>query len=202
VGASGGAFGWGIAIHARRNFSLTLSFRSHYGPVIHSTSNRSEYWKYFLECKGGRCVGLTALPNSCADFLEMWEPKPPGTLRASPGLNWDCFTFTKATGLVTGYGSLDDSCGPSSMQFSISRPVIYISLDPLTSTWLPSDLRQAAFWSKLSPLVCRHLTLICSTPICMFWDRGGADFKCHWWLRGGLMCTICYPCIMCTSKSE
>ena len=26
--------------------------------------------------------------------MEMWEPKPPGTLWATPGLLWDCFTFT------------------------------------------------------------------------------------------------------------
>jgi len=30
--------------------------------------------------KGGRCVGLTTLPPSCADCLEIWEPQPPGTL--------------------------------------------------------------------------------------------------------------------------
>jgi len=30
--------------------------------------------------KGGRCVGLTNLPPSCADCLEIWEPQPPGTL--------------------------------------------------------------------------------------------------------------------------
>jgi len=36
--------------------------------------------------KGGQCVGLTTLPPSCADCLEMWEPQPPGTLRACPGL--------------------------------------------------------------------------------------------------------------------
>jgi hypothetical protein len=36
--------------------------------------------------KGGRCVGLTTLPPSCADYLEVWEPQPSGTLRASPGL--------------------------------------------------------------------------------------------------------------------
>ena len=36
--------------------------------------------------KGGRCVGLTTLPPSCADCLEIWEPQPPGTLRACPGL--------------------------------------------------------------------------------------------------------------------
>ena len=36
--------------------------------------------------KGGRCVELTILPPSCADCLEIWEPQPPGTLRACPGL--------------------------------------------------------------------------------------------------------------------
>ena len=36
--------------------------------------------------KGGRCVGLTTLPPSCADCLEIWEPQPPGTLWACPGL--------------------------------------------------------------------------------------------------------------------
>jgi hypothetical protein len=36
--------------------------------------------------KGGRCVWLTTLPPSCADCLEIWEPRPPGALRACPGL--------------------------------------------------------------------------------------------------------------------
>jgi hypothetical protein len=36
--------------------------------------------------KAGRCVGLTTLPPSCADCLEIWEPLSPGTLRACPGL--------------------------------------------------------------------------------------------------------------------
>ena len=25
--------------------------------------------------------------------VKIWEPKPPGTLWATPGLLWDCFTF-------------------------------------------------------------------------------------------------------------
>jgi hypothetical protein len=41
---------------------------------------------------GDRCVGLTTLPPSCADCLEIWEPQPPGTLRVCPGLWWDRFT--------------------------------------------------------------------------------------------------------------
>ena len=42
--------------------------------------------------KGGRCLGLTKLPSSCADYLEIWEPHPPGNLRACPGLYRNCFT--------------------------------------------------------------------------------------------------------------
>ena len=40
----------------------------------------------FPGAKGCRCVGLTTLPPSCTDCLEIWEPQPPGTLRACPGL--------------------------------------------------------------------------------------------------------------------
>jgi len=36
--------------------------------------------------KGGLYVKLTTLPPSCADCLEIWEPQPPGTLRACPSL--------------------------------------------------------------------------------------------------------------------
>jgi len=32
-------------------FSLTLSFRPHYGPGVDSASNRNEYKEYFLEVK-------------------------------------------------------------------------------------------------------------------------------------------------------
>ena len=36
--------------------------------------------------KGGRCLGLTTLPPSCANCLEIWEPQPPVTLRPVMGL--------------------------------------------------------------------------------------------------------------------
>jgi hypothetical protein len=36
--------------------------------------------------KGGRCVGLTTLPPSCADCLKIWEPQTPGTLEVCNGI--------------------------------------------------------------------------------------------------------------------
>ena len=57
------------------NFSLTYSFLHLYGPGVNSASNRNENQEYFLEGKGGRCVGLTTLPPSCADCLYIWNPQ-------------------------------------------------------------------------------------------------------------------------------
>ena len=67
------------------------------GPGVDSASNRNEYQGYFLVGKGGRCVGLTTLPPSCAVCLEMLKSEPPWNLRARPGLYRDCFTFTTDT---------------------------------------------------------------------------------------------------------
>ena len=67
------------------NFSLTKSFRSHYGPGVDSASDRNEYQVHFL---GGKSVSLTSFPPSCAivmksgnlNFLE-----PSGPLQACKG---------------------------------------------------------------------------------------------------------------------
>jgi hypothetical protein len=45
-------------------------------------STRNVSWRG----KSGGCIALTTLPPSCADCHEIWEPQPPGNLRASPGL--------------------------------------------------------------------------------------------------------------------
>jgi len=45
------------------------------GSGMSSASNRIEYQEYFLGGKGGRCVGLTTLPPSCAGCLEIWNPQ-------------------------------------------------------------------------------------------------------------------------------
>jgi len=67
-------------------FFIDIILWLHYGPRVDSATNRNEYQEYFLWGKGGQCEWLTTLPPSSADCLEIWEPQPPGTLRACPGL--------------------------------------------------------------------------------------------------------------------
>jgi hypothetical protein len=56
-----------------------MALESNQPPTEISTRNIS--WG-----KGGRYVGLTTLPPSCTDCLKMWEPQPPGPLRACNGI--------------------------------------------------------------------------------------------------------------------
>jgi hypothetical protein len=68
--------------------TLMNFFRPHYGPGVDSASNRNEYQEYgiFPWGKSGRWVGLTILPPSCVNCLNIWETQPPGTLRACQDL--------------------------------------------------------------------------------------------------------------------
>jgi hypothetical protein len=62
------------------DFSLTQSFRPHYGPGVDSASDRNEYQGSSLESKGDRRVGLTTLPPSYTDSFKnlaasaSWSP--------------------------------------------------------------------------------------------------------------------------------
>ena len=90
------AVGWGTALQVERSrvrfpmVSLEFFIDTNL-PAALWPWGRLSLWQIWVPgilpiCKGGRCVGLTTLPPSCADCLEIWEPQPPGTLRASPGL--------------------------------------------------------------------------------------------------------------------
>jgi len=76
------------------------SFRPHYSPGVDSASNRNEYQECFLGGKGGRCVGLTTLPPSCSDCLEIWESRPLRTLRACTGNALPLLTYLLTYSIV------------------------------------------------------------------------------------------------------
>jgi hypothetical protein len=74
------------------DFSSIQSFRPHFGPGFDPASNIYAYQEYFLGGKDGRCVGLTILPLSCDDCLEIWEAStwwnPQGFTTHSSSRHW------------------------------------------------------------------------------------------------------------------
>jgi hypothetical protein len=48
--------------------------------------------RYIPEGKGAWCVRMTTSPPLRAECYEIWKPKPPGTLWATPGPLGDSFT--------------------------------------------------------------------------------------------------------------
>jgi len=58
----------------RKDFILNLcTERSLIDSGVDLGCNRTKYQEYFLGGKGGRCVGLTTLPPSCGDCLQIWK---------------------------------------------------------------------------------------------------------------------------------
>ena len=82
----GGPVGRGSVLQTGRSrvrFPMVHSHNpSHYVPGFYSVSKINEHHKYFLQDKGGRCVWLTTLPLSRADYPQIGQPQPPGTIRS------------------------------------------------------------------------------------------------------------------------
>ena len=84
----------------RVQFVIFHMLHSDYNVNLDRTETQKAYYKfrnaYFLiyipRGKGGRCVRLTTSTPFCAERHGIWEPKPPGTLWATPGLLRDSFT--------------------------------------------------------------------------------------------------------------
>jgi hypothetical protein len=73
---------WGFAVEllveTLRHKPEGRGFDSDGGLGIDTVSNRFEYQEYFLEGKGGRCLGLTTLPSSLSRNLGArisWNPR-------------------------------------------------------------------------------------------------------------------------------
>jgi len=83
--------GWDTALQAGRSLVRFPMVSHWHNPSGHTMAlvstqplNRNEYHDNLLGSKGGRCLGLTTLPPSCADCPEMWESQ--GLFRPSKGL--------------------------------------------------------------------------------------------------------------------
>jgi hypothetical protein len=84
-----------------------MAMRSTHPLVKMSTRN-------FPGGKGGRCVRLTTSPPSRVECNEIWEPKPPGTLWATPGLLRESFNFLRDEVVAQEYcAALNCPCSPN-----------------------------------------------------------------------------------------
>jgi hypothetical protein len=92
----GDAVGWGTALQVRKSrirflmasleyftdLILQATIRPRGRISLYRMSTRNISWVG----TGSWCKGLTILPPSCADCLEIWEPQSPGTIKACPGV--------------------------------------------------------------------------------------------------------------------
>jgi len=72
------------------DFSVTYSFRPYHGPGVDSAPSENEYQEYLL---GAGAWGWQPHHLNVPNLMEIWEPKPPRTLWATPGLLRDSFTY-------------------------------------------------------------------------------------------------------------
>jgi hypothetical protein len=69
---------WSFHLHTPSGCTMALALTQ---PLTQMSTRN-----IFCGGKGGWCVQLKTLPPSWAHCLEIWNPKPPGTLMACPGL--------------------------------------------------------------------------------------------------------------------
>jgi hypothetical protein len=72
-------------------FQWHISFRLYHGPGVDSAPSKNEYQEHFLGVKAAVAWGWQPHHLRVPSVVEIWEPKPPGTLWATPGLLPDSY---------------------------------------------------------------------------------------------------------------
>jgi len=71
------------------DFSVTYSFRPYHGSGVDSVPSENKYQQHFLGLKAAGAWNWQTLHIHVPNIMEIWEPKSPGTLWATPGHLWD-----------------------------------------------------------------------------------------------------------------
>jgi hypothetical protein len=74
----------------------------YHGPGVDSDPSENEYQEHFLGVKAAGAWGWQPHHLHVPNAMEIWEPKPSGTLWATPGLLRDCFIFQNITTVISG----------------------------------------------------------------------------------------------------
>jgi hypothetical protein len=127
-------------------FSVTYSFRPFHGREVDSAPSENEYQEHLLRVKAAGAWGWRPHYIHVPNVMEIWEPKPPGNLWATPALLRDPFTFA----FCCRRRSSGNMCVP--------REVVWIRIDRqvlLRRPWVgtfPILIRQrASFYTSVVP---------------------------------------------------
>jgi hypothetical protein len=113
------------------NFSVTKSFRSHYGPGVESASNRNEYQVYFLGVKAAGPQGWQPYHHPVPlswnlGTLTSWNPL--GNSRPVTRLLYFTLTVPHAT-LILPKSTLDDNSVNFPLVILFDQAAIHFSLE-------------------------------------------------------------------------
>jgi hypothetical protein len=70
--------------------SVYISFWPYHDPGVDSAPSENEYQEHFLGVKAAGAWGWRPHHIHVQNIVKIWEPKPPGTYCATPGLLRDC----------------------------------------------------------------------------------------------------------------
>ena len=126
---------------------------------------------------------------------------PEGFFLQSPQ-KWKLLDVTPPTRLLDDHDATAGRLGTILPRVPISIPVIFNFWNSLSRTW--SQAICSSLWLETS---CYFLARVTEQRFLIRWHTipdatARQMFKCQWWLRRGLICTIYCACAMSTSKSE
>jgi hypothetical protein len=119
-------------------FFSDIFLPTYHGPGVDSAPSENEYQEHFLGVKGAGAWGWQPHHLHVSIIVEIWWPKPPGTLWTTPGLLRDCFTVDFFTKFYSD-NHIKEERLTCVCWFYFNADLLYICLATLYQYWATED---------------------------------------------------------------